>query len=127
VSVEEVPFDAVEASQAAASTATTATAPVEGEDDEVLVHFNPLQIRTRVETTAARRFAEEEGLMASETATPNMYGGQTESDTLVGTILGRGLGRFGSGFEEPLRSKDPLAYGDPFPRHQNRRDTRSAV
>jgi hypothetical protein len=37
VSVEEVPFDAVEAPQAAASTATTVAAPVEGEDDEVPV------------------------------------------------------------------------------------------
>jgi hypothetical protein len=122
VSVEEVPFDAVEAPQAAASTATIATAPVEGEDDEVPVRFNSPQIRTRAETTAARRFAEEAGLMGSETATPNLYGGQTELDTAVGTILGRGLGRFGSRFDEPMHSNDPLAYGDPFSRRQNRRD-----
>jgi hypothetical protein len=52
VLANEVPFDEVEPPQAAAATATTA--PVEGADDEVPVHFNPLQIRTRAETTAAR-------------------------------------------------------------------------
>jgi hypothetical protein len=60
--------------------------------------------------------------MRSETSTPNLYGGQTESDTAVGTILGRGLGFFGSGFDDPMRSNDPLVYGDPFPRRQNRND-----
>jgi hypothetical protein len=68
---------------------------------------------------AARRFAEEAGLMGSETATPNLCGGHTETDTAVGTILGRGLGRFGSGFDEPMHSNDPQAYGDPFSRRQN--------
>jgi hypothetical protein len=51
-----------------------------------------------------------------------LYGGQTESDTAVGTILGRGLGHFGSGFDEPIHFNDPLAYGDPFSRRQNQRD-----
>jgi hypothetical protein len=51
----------------------------------------------------------------------NFLDGLTESDTAVGTILGRGLGRFGSGFDEIMRSNDPLAYGDPFSRRQNRR------
>jgi hypothetical protein len=110
----EVPFYAVDAPRAAASKATTATAHVEGENDEFPVRFNPSQIRTRAEMTAARRFAEEAGLIGSEISTPNLYGGQTESDTAAGTILGRGLCRFGSGFDEPMRSNDPLAYGDPF-------------
>jgi hypothetical protein len=122
VSVEDVPFDAVEAPQAAATTATTTTAHVEGADEEVPVHFNLMQIRTRAATTAASRFAEEAGLMGSESAVPNLFGAQTESETAVGTILGRGLGRFGSGFDEPARSTDSLAYGDPFSRRQNRRD-----
>jgi hypothetical protein len=73
VLVEEVPFDAVEAQQAAATTATTTTAHVEGADEEVPVRFNPLQIRTRAETTAARRFADEVGLMISESAAPNLF------------------------------------------------------
>jgi hypothetical protein len=60
--------------------------------------------------------------MGSESAAPNLFGGQTESETAVGTILGRGLGRFRSGFDEPAPSTDPLAYGDPFSRRQNRRD-----
>jgi hypothetical protein len=74
----------VEAPQAAASTATTAMAHVEGEDDEVPVCFNPPQIRMRVETTAARRFAEESGLVGSETATPNcMVGRKSQIPQLV--------------------------------------------
>jgi hypothetical protein len=117
VSVEDVPFDAVEAPQAAAT-----TAHVEGEDEEVPVRFNPTQIRTRAETTAARRFAKEAGLMGSESAVPNLFGGHTELETAVGTILERGLSRFGCGFDEPARSTDLLAYGDPFSRRQNRRD-----
>jgi hypothetical protein len=121
VLVEEISFDAVESPQAAASTAPTATAPVEGEDDQVPVCLDPPHICTRAEITAERCFAEEAGLMGSETATPNLYGGQTESDTAVGNILGRGLGRFGSVFDEPMPSKDPLLYGDPFSRLQNRR------
>jgi hypothetical protein len=122
VSVEEVPFDAVEAQQAAASTATTATAHVLREGDEVPVRFNPLKIRKRAETTAARPFAEDAGLMGSETSTPNLYGGQTESDTAVGTILGRGLGRFRSGLDEPMCYSNPLAYEHPFSRRHNQRD-----
>jgi hypothetical protein len=47
VSVEEVPFDAIEAPQAAATTATTTTAHVEGADEELPVRFNPPQIRKR--------------------------------------------------------------------------------
>jgi hypothetical protein len=122
VSVEEVPFDAVEATQTAATTATTTTAHVEDADEEVPVLFNPPQIRTRAETPAARRFDEAAGLMGSESAAPHLFGGQTESETAVGTILGRGLRRLGSGFDEPARSTDPLAYGDPFSRRQNGRD-----
>jgi hypothetical protein len=95
---------------------------VEGTDEEVQVCFDPLQICTRVETTAARRFAEEADLLGSETATPNFVGGQTEAEAAVGTVLGRCLGRFGSEFGEPAGSTDPLAYGDPFSRHQNQRD-----
>jgi hypothetical protein len=83
VSVEDVPFDTVEAPQAAATTATTTTARVEGADEEVPVRFNPMQIHTRAETTAARRFAEEAGLRGSESAVPNLFGGQTESETAV--------------------------------------------
>jgi hypothetical protein len=56
VSVEEALFDAIEAPQAAGSAATTATAPVDCEDDEVSVCFNPPHIRTRAETTAERFF-----------------------------------------------------------------------
>jgi hypothetical protein len=41
VLVEEVPFDAVETPQAAATTATTTTAHVEGADDEVPVCLTP--------------------------------------------------------------------------------------
>jgi hypothetical protein len=114
VSVEEVSFDAFEAPAAATTTATT-TAHVESADD-------PLQIRMRAETTAARRFAELAGLIGSETVIENVFGGQSESETAVGTILGRGLGCFGLGFDEPARSTDPLAYGDPFSLCQNRRD-----
>jgi hypothetical protein len=47
VLVKEVPFDAVETPQAAATTATTTTAHVEGADEEVPVRFIPPQIRTR--------------------------------------------------------------------------------
>jgi hypothetical protein len=57
--------------------------------------------------------------MGSETDAPNLFGGHTEAETAVGTILGRGLGRFGSGFDEPAGSTDPLAYGYPFSRRQN--------
>jgi hypothetical protein len=49
--------------------------------------------------------------MGSETDAPNLFWGQTEAETAVGTILGRGLGRFGSGFDGPAGSTDPLAYG----------------
>jgi hypothetical protein len=111
VSVEEVTFDAVESPQAVATTATTATTYAEGAHEEVSVRFDPPQILTRAETTAARRFAAETGLMGSETAVPNLCGGQTEAETAVGTILGRGLGRFGSGGGESAGSTDPLAYG----------------
>jgi hypothetical protein len=52
--------------------------------------------------------------MGSETDAPNLFGGQTEVETAVGTILGRGLGRFALGVNEPAGSTDPLAYGDPF-------------
>jgi hypothetical protein len=34
----------------------------------------------------------------------------------------RGFGRLGSGFDEPVGSTDPLAYGDPSSRRQNQRD-----
>jgi hypothetical protein len=60
--------------------------------------------------------------MGSETAAPNLFGEQTESDTAVGTILRRGLGRFRAGFDDPMRSYDPLVDGDLFCRRQNRRD-----
>jgi hypothetical protein len=120
VSVDEVPFDAVETPQASATTATTTTVHVEGADDKV--RFDPPQIRTRAETAAERCFAEEAGLMGSETDAPNLFGGHTVAVTVVGTILGRGLDRFGSGFDEPAGSTDPLAYGDPFSRRQNQRD-----
>jgi hypothetical protein len=53
--------------------------------------------------------------MGSLTVAPNLFGGQTEAETSVRTILGRGLGRFRSGVDEPAGSIDPLAYGDPFP------------
>jgi hypothetical protein len=60
--VEEVPFDAAETPQVAATTATTPTTTyVEGADDKLPVHMDPPQIRTRAETAAERRFAEEAG------------------------------------------------------------------
>jgi hypothetical protein len=55
-------------------------------DEEVPVHFDPLQILTRAEATAARRFTDEADLMGSETAAPNLFGGQAEAETAVGTI-----------------------------------------
>jgi hypothetical protein len=59
--------------------------------------------------------------MESETATPKLFANQIEAETAVGTILGRGLGHFGSGFGEPAGSTDPLSYSDPFSRHKNQR------
>jgi hypothetical protein len=56
VSVEEVPFDAAETPQAAATTATTTTAHVEAPDDEVPVRFDLLPIRMRAETAASKVF-----------------------------------------------------------------------
>jgi hypothetical protein len=62
-------------------------------------------------------------LMGSESSVPNLFGGQPESETAVGQILGNNLGRFGSGFDEPAASNDPLSYGNPFSRYQNRTDS----
>jgi hypothetical protein len=61
------------------------------------------------ETRAARRFSEAKGLMGSESSVPNLFGGQKGSETIVGQILGNNVGRFGSGFDEPAASNDPLA------------------
>jgi hypothetical protein len=66
-----------------------------------------------------RHFAEEAGFMGSETAAPNLFGGQTESEQAARMMLGDGLGRFGLVFGESAHSNDPLAYEDPFSCHQN--------
>jgi hypothetical protein len=88
LSVEEVPFDAVDAPKPAVTAAATTMAQDDYDDEDVPVRFNPPQIRTRSETRAARRFAEAAGLMGSEASVPNLFGGQPESDTAVGQILG---------------------------------------
>jgi hypothetical protein len=61
--------------------------------------------------------------MGSESSVPNLFDGQTGSETAGGKILGNNLGHFGSGFDEPVASNDPLAYGDPFSQYQNQIDS----
>jgi hypothetical protein len=76
--VEEVPFDAIDSPQlAVTTTATTAAQDDEhddDDDDDVPAQFIPLQIRSRSETWAARRFAGAASLMGTESSVPNLFG-----------------------------------------------------
>jgi hypothetical protein len=123
LSVEEVPFDAVYFPPPAVTTeATTMAEDDDDEEEDVPVRFNPPQIRARSETGAARHFVQVAGFIGLESRVPNLFGGQPGSGTAVGQILGDNLGRFRSDLDEPAASNDPLAYGDPFSRYQNRTD-----
>jgi hypothetical protein len=72
LSVEEVPFDAVDSPKPAVTAAATKMAQDDDDDDDVPVRFNPPQIRTRSETRATRHFDDAEGLMGSESSVPKL-------------------------------------------------------
>jgi hypothetical protein len=121
--VEEVPFDVIDSSQPAVTTAATTVALDDEDDDDVPAQFTPPQIRTRSETRAARLFAGAARLMGTESSVPSLFGRRPGSETAVGQILGSNLDRFGSGFDDPADSDDPLAYGGLFSSNRNRTDS----
>jgi hypothetical protein len=125
--VEEVPFDAIDSPQPAVTTAATTEAQNDVDDDDVdddvPTQFIPPQIRTRLETRAASSFAGAASLMVKESSAPSLFGRRPGSETAVGQILGSNLDRFGSGFEDPAASDDPLAYGGLFSSNKNRTDS----
>jgi hypothetical protein len=122
--VEEVPFDVIDSPQPAVTTAATTAAhdDEDDDDDDVAAQFIPPQIHTRSETRSARRFAGAASLMGTESSVPSLFGRRPGSETAVGQILGSNLDRFGSGFDDPAASDDPLAYGGLFSSNRNQTD-----
>jgi hypothetical protein len=61
--------------------------------------------------------------MGTESSAPSLFGRRPGSETAVGQILESSLDRFGSGFDDPAASDDPLAYGGLFSSNRNRTDS----